>query len=110
MMNEKLLSLLGIARRAGRLSLGFDAAADAIKNGKSSLLLLACDLSPRSLGSIGYIAEQAGVPVRQISATMEQLGIAIGKQQTGIISVNDSGFAKKLHTLCADQQTGGMVV
>lgn len=109
-MNEKLLSLLGIARRAGRLSLGFDAAADAMKNGKASLLLLAADLSARSAGSIAYIAEQAGVPVTTTDATMEQLGNAIGKRQTGIISVNDSGFATKINTLCAEKQTGGMVV
>ena len=109
-MNEKLLSLLGIARRAGRLSLGHDAAADAMQNGKASLLLLAADLSPHSAGSVTYIAEQAGVPVATIDATMEQLGNAVGKQLTGIISVNDSGFAKKINTLCAEKQTGGMVV
>ena len=36
-VNEKLLSLLGIARRAGRLSMGFDAAAEAAKKGSSRL-------------------------------------------------------------------------
>ena len=48
-MNNKLLSLLGIARRAGRLSLGYDSAEEAMKNGKSRLLILAWDLSERTL-------------------------------------------------------------
>lgn len=101
-MNEKLLSLLGIARRAGRLSLGFDAAADAMKNGSSCLLLLACDLSQRSYGSITYIATQNNTGTMRLDITMEQLGSAVGKRQTGIISVNDKGFADKLKTLCTE--------
>ncbi len=101
-MNEKLLSLLGIARRAGKLSPGFDAAAESIKDGNSALLLLACDLSERSAGAIGQKAAQAGVEAVTVDATMEQLGNAIGKKQTGIISVNDSGFAGKMKLLCAE--------
>ena len=37
-MNKKLLSLLGMARRAGRLSMGFDAASESMKKGQSNRL------------------------------------------------------------------------
>ena len=49
-MNEKerLLSFLGIARRAQKLSMGADAAQEAMQKGKTKLLLLASDLSERS--------------------------------------------------------------
>ena len=40
-MNNKLLSLLGLMRRAGKLSLGFDAAAESAVSGESSLILTA---------------------------------------------------------------------
>lgn len=101
-MKEKLLSLMGIARRAGRLSLGFDAAADSIKRGRSRLILTAGDLSERSGRAIAAYAQQAGTEVCTTELTMEEIGKAVGKSMTGIISVNDSGFAEKLKTLCAE--------
>lgn len=100
-MNHKLLSLLGIARRAGRLSLGFDVAAEAMTGGKSHLLILADDLSERTLKNIKKIAEQSDTPTIVLNISMEQLGAAIGKT-TGIVSVNDKGFAEKMKTLCQE--------
>lgn len=107
-MSQKLLSLLGIARRAGKLSVGFDAAAESMKKGRSCLLLLADDISERTSGSITSKAEQSGTEILKINVSMEQVGNALGKKMTGIISVNDSGFAEKLKTLISEQQTGGI--
>ncbi|MGN1458330.1 MAG: L7Ae/L30e/S12e/Gadd45 family ribosomal protein [Acutalibacteraceae bacterium] len=100
-MNDKLLSFLGIARRAGRLSLGFDMATEAMNKGKSKLLLLACDLSARTTRSITETAHKSGTQTIVLNIPMEQIGISLGKV-TGIISVDDEGFAEKLKTLCAE--------
>lgn len=100
-MNDKLLSFLGIARRAGRLSLGFDMATEAMNKGKSKLLLLACDLSARTTRSITETAQKSGTQTIVLNIPMEQIGISLGKV-TGIISVDDEGFAEKLKTLCAE--------
>ena len=42
---SKLAGLLGIARRAGKLITGFDAAAASAAAGKAALLLMAADLA-----------------------------------------------------------------
>ena len=89
MSNENpspVLSLLGLARRAGRLSPGFDAAAESIKKGTAKVVLLAGD-----------------VPVHRLAETMQQAGAAIGKKSAGVLAVNDDGFARKLSALCAAQ-------
>lgn len=98
-MNDKLLSFLGIARRAGRLSLGFDMATESMTKGKSKLLLLACDLSPRTTKAVTETARHSGTQTIVLNISMEQIGMSLGKV-TGIISVNDEGFAKKLKVLC----------
>lgn len=98
-MNDKLLSLLGIARRAGRLTLGFDAASESMHKGKTQLLLLACDMSERTMRNIQNTARQTDTVTIVTDRSMEQLGAAIGKT-AGIISVNDKGFAEKMKTLC----------
>lgn len=105
-MNEKLLQFLGIARRAGKLSLGNDAAVEAMRKGQTALLLLASDLSPRTAGGIRLAAEEEDVAAVTSGATMDEISMALGKR-TGVIAVNDAGFAKKMLALCkADEATG----
>lgn len=100
-MNEKLLSLMGIARKAGRLSLGYDPAEEAMRKGKSKLLLIAKDVSERTLKSITAAAQQTGTRIILTDITMDAFGAAVGKR-SGIVSVNDRGFAEKMEILCSE--------
>lgn len=97
--NKRLLSLLGLARRANRLSLGSDPAEEALRKGQARLVLLAEDLSQHTAGGVRFAAEEAGVDVLTTACTMDEISMALGKR-TGVVAVNDAGFAKKLHGLC----------
>lgn len=96
-MNEKerLLSFLGIARKAQRLSMGADPALEALQKGKARLVLLAADLSPRSRRQALEAAKAHGVPALSAGVTMDEIAFSVGKR-TGILAVNDEGFAGKL--------------
>lgn len=97
---DNILNFLGIARRAGKLSLGFDAAEEAVNKKKSKLLILACDVSERTRKSVEKISVKGNVNTVFSEIPMERLGNAVGKT-VGIISVNDEGFAKRLAELFA---------
>ena len=99
-MNEKerLLSFLGIARKAQRLSMGADAAKEAMQKGKARLVLLAGDLSPRSERNARAAAEEYRTPVLSAGVSMDEIACAVGKR-TGILAVNDAGFADKLRAM-----------
>ena len=101
-MNERLLSLLGLARRAGKLSMGFDASAEAMRRGEAALLLLSDDLSERTNKSIRSVAEQYNISVVCCGCGMDAMGHAAGRKKTGIITVCDNGFAEKMKALCAE--------
>ena len=103
-MEQKMLSLLGIARRSGRVSLGADAAKEALAKHRSRLLLLAADVSERSEKAMKTAADGTGVPVLRTMVPMDRLGAAVGKPGTGILSVNDIGFAEKIQTLLVNGQ------
>ncbi len=103
--DKKLLGLLGLARRAGKLDLGADAAEQAVRRRSAKLLLLAGDLSPRTAEKMKAQAEGAGVRCRRAETDMDALEAALGKR-TGIIAVNDAGFAKALLALCAEERGG----
>ena len=47
-MQNKLTSLLGLSRRAGKLTMGHDPVAESVAKGESCLVLMAQDLSPRT--------------------------------------------------------------
>ena len=99
-MDDRLLSLLGLARRAGKLSLGSDAAREAARKGRCPLVLFASDLSPRTVRSVGAAAAGKAQTV-VLRVNMDEIGCAIGKR-TGVLAVNDEGFAKRLLALNAE--------
>ena len=109
-MNDRLLSLLGLARRAGRLSLGNDPVLSSMEEGKAKLVqidedgnvstVVECtpDLSQRTLKGIESRAEAFGVPLVTIEQTMDQVSMSLGKR-CGVLALNDEGFARKALTL-----------
>ena len=103
-MVNKLLSFLGLARRAGRLTMGNDPVIESIQKKEAKILLAAADLSPRTLKGVAAAAETGNVRLIQTPISMEELSFAIGKR-VGILSVNDAGFAKKIEQLCDDITT-----
>ncbi len=97
-MINKFLSFLGLARKAGKLSLGTDSTAEAIKGKKAKLILLCEDLSTKSAQSITSLSCKYEIELINIPICMEQIKQYIGKR-VGIIAVNDNGFANKLKIL-----------
>lgn len=97
-MKDRALGLLGIARRSGRLSLGHDAAKGAVLAGRARLCLISADASDRLEREFTRMTqEQRDVPLRRVRYTMEQFHQAIGAR-TGVLTVDDDGFAEKLLT------------
>ena len=92
-MNDKILTLLGFAAKAGKLSFGFDTTVTAMKKGNSRLVIAACDVSEKSKKEVSFFAGQNAVPFIIFEETdMKKLSEAVGRK-CGIVSVNDSGFA-----------------
>ena len=73
MENDKALSMLGICRRAGKLSCGHDAAQTAIKHGHARLCLLSSDASERLCEEFERACSSEGrsVPLIKTGYTMQ---------------------------------------
>lgn len=93
---NKVLSLLGFASKAGRLSYGFDAACSALSQKKSKLLLIANDVSPKSQKEILFFGDKFKTKVLVLNdCDMQTVSHAVGRK-CGIISVNDIDFSNGL--------------
>ncbi len=103
--NDRLMNLLGLARKAGKLELGSEAAKQAVRRRRAKLLLLCADLSENTARAARGEAERAGVRVAALPAGMDAVQAALGKR-AGVIAVNDGGFAEAMLKLCAEDRGG----
>lgn len=91
-MQDKLLRLIGLARRAGELTYGQTAVATEIKKKHSKLILFAADFNEKTKQSI--LDSCLCVKALTLPYSMEELGYAIGAKPTGVLSVNHENFKK----------------
>ena len=96
MNKTKTQALLGFAAKAGKLSYGTHATLFAIESGRAKLVVVACDISQKSVKEIKFKAAKQNTPVIILSDTTTQtLSHTVGKN-CGIISVNDRGVAEAI--------------
>ncbi len=99
-MNDKILSFLGLCKKAGKMTVGADAVKSSLISGECRLILTASDISAHTENEVTYIAEKYNKKVIKLPYTKDELGIALGRL-TAVISVNDGGFARKLVEMTA---------
>lgn len=97
-MQKQELSILSLARRAGKLILGFDKVVEEMQNGKVKGVFFSADLSAKSRKELIFAAQKYHFTPSLLDVQMEEIGRACGKR-SGVIAVCDDGFAKKLQSL-----------
>ena len=97
-MNDRLLSFLGLCRRAKKLVIGAQVCEESVREGRSLLVLVATDAAPNSLKRVRRAAEEYGVPVLCANRDKEALSKALGRL-CAVLSVEDRGFADRLHDM-----------
>lgn len=91
---DKRLNLLGLAKRAARLTVGFDAALTAVKDGSAALIVFAADLSEKTLKEWRFATANHTVPMQTVPCSKREIGAALGAgREVGIVAVCDEGFA-----------------
>ncbi|MBQ9413879.1 MAG: ribosomal L7Ae/L30e/S12e/Gadd45 family protein [Clostridia bacterium] len=94
---DKLGGLLGIARRAGQLAVGFDAAAAAVTNGDSRLILVCTDLSPKTEKECRFVGSAHRADVLPLPYDKAALARLIGAAKpVGVVAVCGQNFEKAI--------------
>lgn len=91
----KLINIITVCRKAGKLGLGFDAACESAEKHKAKLLFTASDVSPKTEKEVRFAAEKYKVPYIKLSVLMDDMYFGLGKR-IGVASVCDDGFAKRI--------------
>lgn len=102
-MNDAFLNLLGLARRASRLSPGHDAALAAVLRKRAQLILLTSDASER-LEREFVRAGEGRIRILKVRYTMNEIDHAAGVK-AAVLTVDDEGFARRLQQLNDQEET-----
>ncbi len=97
-MGDKFLGLLGICRKAGKLTTGAAKTTELIKQGRAEAVFIACDLSAKTEKELRFTANKNNTAVVRTPYSIEQLSAAVGIP-TGVLGISDNGFATALNKL-----------
>lgn len=90
---DKALNLIGLMRKANRISVTEQKCREDIRAGRSKLVLAASDCSETVKEKIRAFAEANDIRYMEADYTKYELASAAGTGLCSVISINDSGFA-----------------
>ncbi len=101
-MSGGWLSLLGLTRRAGKLAVGEEAAAQAAQEHRARLILLAADAGETTAVRTMRLDSEK-LPVVTVAADGETLGAAVGFARVAAVAVCDLGLADAICRRLAEE-------
>ncbi|MBQ9673481.1 MAG: ribosomal L7Ae/L30e/S12e/Gadd45 family protein [Ruminococcus sp.] len=97
-MNDRILSLLGLCRRAGKIVIGADPVIESMREGKAFVVLTASDFSKNSKKNILKAIDEYGTKAYTVNRTKDEISHALGRL-CGVLSITDKGFSDKIQEL-----------
>ncbi len=95
MIQNKILSLIGLATKAGKTVSGEFSTEKAVKTGKAFLVLVSCEASENTKKKFQNMCTYYKVPI-SIYGDKVELGKMCGNEFRASLAITDSGFAKAI--------------
>ena len=90
------LSLLGLARKAGRIEIGEEPVGAACRARRARLVVLACDAAGHSARRAEHFSQSGGALCVHLPFTKEELGGILGRSSCAMAALTDAGMAASL--------------
>jgi ribosomal protein L7Ae-like RNA K-turn-binding protein len=105
MKGDRVLGMIGMARKAGLLAMGVNLSMEAVRSGRADLLVVARDAAKNAAAAAAKA--QADHRIDTICyAGKEELGRAVGKPAISILAVCDKGMAGQIKKLYGEKVWG----
>ncbi len=105
MINKKILGLIGLSAKAGKISFGADSVETQIRKRKINLVIIAENSSERTKDKFKKLSEENDIPYI-IVGEIDELSKAIGKSNKAIIGIKDLNLSKEIQKI----SNGGEVI
>jgi len=104
-MRTNIENLLGLAHRAGKLTLGRYAVIKAIRQQRAKLIILAHDASEKMISEIRTVDPQCKM-IRY--GEKDDLGNILGRAELAVIAICDQQFAQGILKIMLKVNSGGV--
>ncbi len=104
MKNNKALSMIGLATRAGKVAAGEFSVETAIKKREAHLVIIAEDASENTKKQFRDMGNYRKIPVC-FYGNKESLGLCTGRGYRASIAITDAGFANTIKKLIDTGET-----
>lgn len=99
-MNDKIIGMLGLAMRAGKLVVGSEQVSLAVAKGRVLLVISSTEASPGTRKKLRTKCEFYGVKLINLDIEIGELGRILGKTYApACVGVTDENFVKALEKL-----------
>ena len=105
MINKKILGLIGLSAKAGKIRFGADSVETQIRKRKINLVIIAENSSERTKDKFKKLSEENDIPYI-IVGEIDELSKAIGKSNKAIIGIKDLNLSKEIQKI----SNGGEVI
>lgn len=95
---KKLLSLIGLARRARKVVSGEFSTEKSVKSGRAHLVIVSEEASENTKKQFTNMCAHYKVPI-YLFGSKDELGHAMGQEFRASLSVEDAGFARSMEEL-----------
>lgn len=95
-MTEHILSMLGLALKAGRVEVGEEPVGAAVRAKKARVIFVAQDAAPSSVRRAQSFARTGSTLCVTLPADKDALGRSLGRSSVAMCAVTDIGFAESL--------------
>lgn len=95
-MNNKFLQFLGIVKKSGKLTEGYNKCEEIIKIGKAKLIILSDDVSDNTRNKFENYSIRYAIPIIKNGFLSEDLGKILGREQVKVLCVIDYKISCKL--------------
>lgn len=92
---ERVLGLIGLCTKAGKITFGTQACLEAIERRKVKLLIVAEDAADRTKQNFTYKCEECNITIR-IFGNIEELSKAIGQNNKAIIGIKEKNLSSQI--------------
>lgn len=93
---DPVLQLIGLANKAGRLSIGDEPVGAAARARQARLLLIASDATENTVRRMSHFSESGNVLSLALPFTKAELGATVGRMSCAMLAITDAGFAASL--------------
>ena len=91
---DKFLSMIGLAKKAGRLEVGEEPVGAAARARDARLIVVASDAAENTVRRVRHFADAGQCLWVKIPAAKDELGRAVGRSSCAMVAITDVGFAE----------------